>query len=247
MNRKLISLAVIAALASSPVLADEAQRKSQRVNNIGIITGGVLGAIVGGPPGAIAGMAVGGITIDREQQVRRNQALSDDLAAMTVERDSLKSDSRSQKARLGDLAHRIGDLEALAASQVDAALLAQGLELEVGFRTDSAMLPDGASDALAALAGLLQAVPALQVHLDGYADPRGAERHNLALSAARAEAVRDQLVAAGVAPGRIHLAAHGAAATLAPGAAADPDGWALQRRVSIRLAGGDPRLAARGD
>jgi outer membrane protein OmpA-like peptidoglycan-associated protein len=245
MNRKLISLAVIAALASSPALADEAHRKETRNNNVGIIAGGVLGAIVGGPPGAIAGMAVGGVTVDREQKIRRNDELSQSVAALTVERDSLQSDNRSQKARLADLAQRLGELEALAESRVDAGLLAHGLELEVGFRTDSASLPDGASDALEALAGLLQAVPEMKVHLDGYADPRGAEQHNVKLSAARAEAVRDHLVAAGISPERIRLTAHGALGTLGPEASADPDGWALQRRVSIRLESGDGQFAAR--
>ncbi len=245
MNRKLISLAVIAALASSPALADEAQRKETRNNNIGIIAGGVLGAIVGGPPGAIAGMAIGGVTVDREQKIRRNEELSQGIAVLKGERDSLQSNNRSQKARLADLAQRLGELEALAESRVDAGLLAQGLELEVGFRTDSAGLPDGASDALEALAGLLLAAPQLMVHLDGYADPRGTERHNLELSAARAEAVRDGLVKAGISPERIFLTAHGAPAALAPEASADPDGWALQRRVSIRLENGDGQFAAR--
>lgn len=215
MNRKLISLAVIAviaALSSTPALADEARHKATRHNNVGIMAGGVLGAIVGGPPGAIAGMAVGGVTVDREQQIRRNA--------------------------------RLGELEALADSRVDAELLAQGLELEIGFRTDSASLPDGASDALEALAGLLQAAPGMEVRLDGYADPRGAARHNMQLSAARAAAVRDRLVEAGVAPERIRLTAHGAQGMLAPGASADPDGWALQRRVSIRLESREEQLAA---
>lgn len=245
MNRKLISLAIIAALASSPALADEAKRKETRNNNIGIIAGGVLGAIVGGPPGAIAGMAVGGVTVDREQKARRNGELSQRVATLTVERDSLRSDSRSQKARLADMAQRLGELEALAESRVDAGLLAQGLEFEVGFRTDSASLPAGAADALEALAGLLRAVPGMAVRLDGYADPRGAAGHNLRLSAARAETVRDRLVEAGVAPGRIHVAAHGAPGTLAPDGAADHDGWALQRRVSIRLEAAEEQFAVR--
>lgn len=247
MNHKLVSLAVIAALTTTPALADEVKRAETRFNNIGIIAGGVLGAIVGGPPGAIAGMAVGGVTADREHKIRRNGELSQSVAALTVERNSLQSHNRSQKARLADVAHRLGELEALAESRVDAGLLAQGLELEVGFRTDSASLPDGASDALGALAGLLHAVPGMEVHLDGYADPRGAERHNLQLSAARAAAVRDRLVEAGVSPERIRLTAHGALETLAPEASADPDGWALQRRVSIRLEHGDGRLASRSD
>lgn len=245
MNHKIITLGVIAALAATPVMADEAARQDARITNFGIVAGGVLGAIFGGPPGAIAGMAAGGITADRELKFKRNDELGQRLAALSIERDSLRSDHRSQKARLAELAHRLGEMEALAATRLDAELLAHGLELEVGFRTDSAMLPDGAADTLGALAGLLRAVPGMEVHLDGYADPRGAERHNLQLSAERAGSVRDRLIAAGVSPDRIHLTAHGAPATLTPDAVADPDGWALQRRVSIRLETAEGPRAAR--
>ena len=245
MKRKLISLAVIAALASAPALADPDKRQETRFKNIGIVAGGVLGAIVGGPPGAIAGMAVGGITTDRELIQQRKLALEDSVAEFGRERDSLRSDHRSQKARIAELVHRLEEQESLAANRLDAGLLAHSLELEVGFRTDSAALPDGAGEAIDALAGLLQAAPGLEVRLDGYADPRGATAHNLELSAKRAAAVRERLVAAGIAPERIHLSAHGAVEALAPDASADPDGWALQRRVSIRLEAAEGRLAAR--
>jgi outer membrane protein OmpA-like peptidoglycan-associated protein len=245
MNRKLILLAAISALAAAPAIASEAGTRDARANNIGIITGGVIGALVGGPPGAIAGAAFGGITTDRELGRKRSERLEHRVTALGAERDSLRSEHRSQKARIAALNDRVAELEFVAGSRIEAEQLAHGLEIEVGFRTDSAVLPEGSLDALDALAGLLKTVPQLEVRLDGYADPRGDERHNFQLSAARAEAVRDQLVAAGVSADRIHVTAHGAPGTLVPGAEADPDGWALQRRVSIRLESAEGRLAAR--
>lgn len=245
MKRNIISLVVVAALVSSPALAGDAGQKESRITNLGVVAGGVLGAIVGGPPGAIAGMAAGGIATDREFIQKRKLALEGSVAALSRERDSLRSDHRSQKARIAELVHRLEEQESLAASRLDTSLLANSLELEVGFRTDSAMLPDGAAEAIDALAGLLRAAPGLEVHLDGFADPRGAMSHNLKLSENRADAVRQRLVAAGIAPERIHLAAHGAVEALAPDTSADPDGWALQRRVSIRLETAEGRLAAR--
>lgn len=245
MKRKLILLTALSALAAAPAIAAEDATRDSRVNNIGILTGGVLGALVGGPPGAIVGAAFGGITTDRELGRKRNEGLEHQLSALSTERDSLRSDHRSQKARIAALDARVAELEFVAESRIEAEQLAQGLEIEVGFRTDSATLPEGAHDALDALAGLLQTVPRLEVQLDGYADPRGDEQHNLRLSAERAEAVRDRLVAAGVSPERIRVRGHGAPGTLAPDATADPDGWALQRRVSIRLDSGEGRLAGR--
>lgn len=245
MNRKLILLAAVSALAAGPAIASEPDIKANRANNIGIITGGVIGAIVGGPPGAIIGASFGGITTDHHVTHKRSGELEQRVAALSTERDSLRSDHRSQKARIEALNTRVGDLEFEAESRIEAEQLAHGLEIEVGFRTNSAALPEGAYEALDALAGLLQAAPQLEVHLDGYADPRGNQRHNLQLSAARTEAVRDRLVKAGVAQERIRLTAHGAPGQLAPDAQADPDGWALQRRVSIRLESAEGRLAAR--
>jgi outer membrane protein OmpA-like peptidoglycan-associated protein len=245
MNRKLILLTAILALAAAPAIASEGGTRDTRVNNIGILAGGVIGAVVGGPPGAIAGAAFGGITADRELVRKRSERLEHRVTALSAERDSLRSDHRSQKARIAKLDDRVAELEFVAESRIEAEQLAHGLEIEVGFRTDSAALPEGTHDALDALAGLLQAAPQLEVHLDGYADPRGDEHHNLRLSAARAEAVRDRLVTAGVSPERIRMTAHGAPGLLAPDAEADPDGWALQRRVSIRLESTEARLAVR--
>jgi peptidoglycan-associated lipoprotein len=43
----------------------------------------------------------------------------------------------------------------------------------------------------------------VNLRIDGFADPRGADKYNLALSERRVNAVRDALVKAGVAAGRI--------------------------------------------
>jgi len=117
MKRRIISLAVIAALAASPALADDAVRQASRINSLGIVAGGVLGAIVGGPAGAIAGLAAGGIATDRELIHKRNLALDDTVADLRRERDSLLSDHRSQKARIAELTLRLEEQEAVAASR----------------------------------------------------------------------------------------------------------------------------------
>lgn len=51
--------------------------------------------------------------------------------------------------------------------------------------------------------------PQASFRLDGHADPRGNDRYNLALSDRRVKAVRDALVAGGVAAGRISTGAFG--------------------------------------
>jgi outer membrane protein OmpA-like peptidoglycan-associated protein len=67
------------------------------------------------------------------------------------------------------------------------------------------------------------------VRLLGYADPEGAPAANRALSAARAQAVADQLVAEGVARSRIRIEPRGET----PYADATQE----SRRVEIRIGG----------
>lgn len=51
--------------------------------------------------------------------------------------------------------------------------------------------------------------PAVNFRLDGHADPRGNDKYNQALSERRVKAVRDAMVAGGVAAGRISTGAFG--------------------------------------
>ncbi|HLZ74464.1 peptidoglycan-associated lipoprotein Pal [Phenylobacterium sp.] len=69
-------------------------------------------------------------------------------------------------------------------------------------RADAAPLLDAQSD-------WLKRYPAVQVRIEGNADERGTEEYNLALGARRANAVREYLVAHGVAATRITTVSFG--------------------------------------
>ena len=69
-------------------------------------------------------------------------------------------------------------------------------------RADAAPLLD-------AQATWLKRYPSVQVRIEGNADERGTQEYNLALGARRANAVRDYLVAHGVAAGRITTVSYG--------------------------------------
>ncbi|NHA14977.1 OmpA family protein [Thioalkalivibrio sp. XN279] len=246
MRNRIITLAALAALATAPGLASAANPpEGKRTTDIGIVVGGVLGAIVGGPPGAIAGMTLGGITAEREVEARRNGELEGQLTALAAEQRELSGERARLQARITELDRELGQERRMAAARPDVAALADGLAFSVGFRTNSAQPPDQAVDSLEALALLLSAVPSLEVRIDGYADPRGTEVLNRSLSEARATAIRDQLLAAGIPADRISIAGHGAPQLDPAAAPADPDGWALQRRADIRLEHKDERVVAR--
>ena len=106
-----------------------------------------------------------------------------------------------------------------------------GIEMDLLFRTDEAVLVDATRDRLAQLAGTLARMNDIRIQLDGFADERGAADYNQSLSDRRVQFIRDQFVAAGVHPDRISATAHGESAT----EDATPDNYALERRVSVKL------------
>jgi outer membrane protein OmpA-like peptidoglycan-associated protein len=71
------------------------------------------------------------------------------------------------------------------------------------------------------------------VEIRGYADARGSTEHNLQLSEHRAQAVRDWLIAHGIAAERLRIAAHGAADLVEAGD--DESEHAQNRRVVFRV------------
>lgn len=81
--------------------------------------------------------------------------------------------------------------------------------------------------------------PTLSVLIEGYADAIGSESFNLSLSRARADAVRDYLVASGIAADRLRVVGRGEIEPLAPNARDDgsdnPEGRAVNRRVELSV------------
>src|ERR1019366_10484890 len=79
----------------------------------------------------------------------------------------------------------------------------------VYFDYDSYSVKSDAGSLLDAQTGWLKRYPAVQVRIEGNCDDRGTEEYNLALGARRANAVREYLVAHGVAAGRITTVSYG--------------------------------------
>lgn len=87
----------------------------------------------------------------------------------------------------------------------------------VYFDLDSHQIRSDALPRLDAQAAWLRRYPDVQVRIEGNADERGTREYNLALGARRAEAVRNHLVAAGVAPSRIEVISYGKERPIAAG------------------------------
>jgi peptidoglycan-associated lipoprotein len=100
------------------------------------------------------------------------------------------------------------------------------------FAYDSADLGPDAKGQLATIAAFLADKPAITLIVEGHCDERGSRDYNLALGDRRAAAVRDVLVANGMASARIRTVSYGKERPLAVGST--PAIWARNRRAVVR-------------
>ena len=217
----IVTLAAFSLLVAAP---GQAAQKSTKNETIGVGSGALIGAVAGGPVGLIIGAAVGakvGETIDDKNY--RIAGLRDTVDASQAQVAQLERDFDA----LGSEVERLQNLSR--PELID--LMQAGIEMDVLFRTDEAVLADTTSGRLAQLAGALAGMDDIRIQLDGFADERGAAEYNESLSRQRAQYIRDQFVAAGVHPDRISVQAHGESVAVDT----SPDSYALERRVSVKL------------
>lgn len=241
---------------SAAALADPPKQASPQ-EPAGFITGAVIGGFAAGPIGAVVGAGLGtwlgnrvhraGEAAKAEAQVASLKSDREALEAKTAALQSAKSDleetNRALSARLDQLAHSVEIAQEGRddAARAEAARVLDGLQGDVLFRTGSAEIPPETEHEIKVLAGMLAKSPALNVKLDGYADPRGGSEMNLKLSQDRANAVRDLFLAAGVPEASLEVNAYGKAQSVAD----DSDGYALERRVRLTLEAPAPAPVAR--
>ena len=215
-----------------------AQKKSaSKQENIGVVTGLAVGAAAGGPIGAIVGAAAGAWMGDHyhKQLVARREA-EQGLGQSETERTRL---AQNVSELNGSLAH-----EQEKGEQLDMALSrTDEVQTDVGFRTNDDSIQTQSLSPLMKLGALAAALPDAKVRVDGYADPRGSVAVNEDLSKRRADAVAAVLASAGVAPDHIVVTAHGKSeATTTDG---DMDGYAFDRRVTVRIERSSPEAVAK--
>jgi peptidoglycan-associated lipoprotein len=85
-------------------------------------------------------------------------------------------------------------------------------------------------------AAWLARYPSVRVTVEGHADERGTREYNLALGARRANAVKEYLVAQGVAAGRIETVSYGKERPVCT--SSDESCWAQNRRGVTVITGG---------
>jgi len=220
----------------------------------GFITGGVIGGFAAGPVGAVIGAGIGtwlGNRVHRAGEAAKAEAqvaalqkdelqlrtdklqLQTENASLLTEKGDLSETNRALTARLDQLSHSVEAAQSAKdeVAQGEAAKVLDGLQGDVLFRTGSAEIAPEMANGIHVLAAAVAKSPSLKVRVDGYADPRGTADTNLKLSEARANAVRDLFLAAGVGDEALEINAYGKSQSVA----ADSDGYALERRVRLTL------------
>ena len=220
-NTIIATIAVASMLFAAP---SQAADQSSRQEKIGVGTGAFIGAVAGGPVGFVIGAAMGakvGYTMHQKDERIASLEGSVDDSNQTVAR---------LKSNVDTLSGEIERLQNVARPEL-VSLLQAGIAMDLLFRTDETVLADVTGERLAQLAGTIAGMPDIHIKLDGFADTRGDADYNLELSERRVEFIRDQFVAAGVAPSRINVSAHGES----PAQDESLDSYALERKVSVHL------------
>ncbi len=221
------------AVLSGPVAASERGTSAQE--RVGLFSGMLLGAAVGGPPGAVIGAIGGGLggrSYGRQRTLDRQDAEIERLRA-ELEQAEARAAARS------DAAAGVATVASTAPAELNLWQPREALEASVQFRSGSAALEPHFAQQLRHLAAFANDLPRAIVHLAGYADPRGGAPENLKLSSARVRAVRDALIAEGIADSRITSEAFGESRPLY--AADDRERRGFERRVLIRIENEEPQ------
>ena len=158
---------------------------------------------------------------DRELKAARSET---DAKAREAEQWRRVAEARARDAEQGRRQTDEADAKALAAEHTKATALAnelanlkaqqtdRGMVLTVGdvlFAAGKVEVGPGAQRSIDKLADFLKAYPKRNVVIEGHTDNIGDEGFNTKLSQQRADAVRDLLVARGVAPQRIRTKGYG--------------------------------------
>jgi outer membrane protein OmpA-like peptidoglycan-associated protein len=210
MKRRVMLLASAVTLAGCANMSDT-QRTTATGAGIGAATGAIIGAIAGGSRGAAIGAGIG-------------TAVGAGGGYVWSQR------MQQQKQAMEQAAQGTG----VAVTQTPDNQLKLQIPSDVSFDTGSATIRPEMRPVLERFASSLNANPSATVRIIGHTDSTGSDAVNQPLSIQRAAAVRDYLVARGVAPQRIVIDGRAAREPIADNANAA--GRAQNRRVEVFIA-----------
>ena len=250
MKKQLISTLIAATLMTSAMVpavqAEPVQPAMNKVDQdsytvgqdeqlIGLGSGAAVGAVVGGPAGAIIGAIVGGIVgtaVGQEDYIRAQDEEMVELAARNTELERISQRYNQSQIEIARLQQESVQQQRLLEDSMVQRKIDLALEMNVHFRTGSALIEPHFQSQLDELAELMKQAPEVKWELSGYADRRGDSLKNYNLSNRRVEAVREYLELQGVNAKQIFASAYGDQEPLKPEQSFEGDFF--DRRVTLR-------------
>ena len=173
----------------------------------------------------------------QQQQLSQSEiaALHVQNAASEQRADSLRRVAEEANAKLNDA---LTQLRSLVAEITNIKETSRGLVISLSdilFDVNQATLKAGAANNVQKIAAILNQYPNYQISVEGHTDSQGSDAYNQSLSDRRAAAVRTQLIAGGVAEGRISSKGFGESQPVASNDA--PAGRQQNRRVEVIVLG----------
>lgn len=169
---------------------------------------------------------------ERSERLAADSALAQQLGMVRGDVDSLRKDLDSMRTEFNTKIVAMED----------------GLKfaMPVTFDFDRAALRDGTQPALERFAKIASTYyPGSKITIEGFADPAGSSRYNLALSRRRAQTVRDYLVSqAGLTTNDIRTVGYGESRLVTPGAWGNEPGAEMNRRVVFVIESAGQRAVA---
>ncbi len=221
-----ISLLGIQTLAN----ADDVQHISSAKENAGFGIGAIIGGLLAGPPGVIIGAAGGTWFGNRKTEADREiaaleKALNTKSMELAYQQNEMKYIREAFNKELQHVVHsqEIQSLEKLS----------QGISYVIYYKTNDSEIRQDINPQIQQLAELIKPYPQIQIQIEGYADFRGSENYNLALSKERINKVRNKFIDAGISENRLQTHAYGERLTTAE--QGDKEAYVFDRRVTINL------------
>jgi len=252
MKKQLIAATMISTIMISNVSwANDAQPSTEREHTeelVGLSSGMVLGAVIGGPVGAFIGAITGtfmGKSVGDEAELTvQKQQLEDKDQQLTQTNEQLMALNTKQQS-LQQVSAEFGQLQSNWAEQKtnqQQTLNELTIGMHVQFKTGSSHIESLFKQQLDNVAYMMNLSPELTIDLTGYADRRGDNAFNQALSEQRLAEVIQYLAGQGIVRERLHGQAYGSSLPLHQEQNFENDFF--DRRVTLTLMAPGAELAA---
>ncbi len=160
------------------------------------------------------------ISQEKQERLAADSAQNADIAGVKTDVQGLRNDLQNLRTEFG--------------AKITALESGIQFDIPVNFAFDDASVRDQDHASLDRFASVVEKYyPGAKITIEGFADPSGSNRYNVALSQRRADAVRDYLVGKGVATTDLRTIGYGKTRLLVPNASHDDPGAEQNRRVTF--------------